>query len=425
MPVFSAPERLPKSRVRCVVTFDERETAEAEHRALQALGKDMRVKGFRPGHIPSPVIKERVNPDQLFEVLARELLKSALPELIRTNDLHPILPPRVSAESRSPVTLAVTIIERPEVKWKKKGPPSVSKKEVTVDPKEIEGLLDHTLRQYETASPVDRAAKEGDKVTIDFSGKDAEGKEITGTVAENFDVTIGSKSLIPGFEEELIGKKTGDEHTFTVTFPKEYHAEQLREKPVTFTIRMRGVSEVQKPELTDAFATEKLSLPSAAAVREAAESTIRSHHESAERMRREREFLEALAEAVDADLAEELVEEEAMNMFEQHAQRLQQQGMNIDDWFARAGKKPEEFQKELLTSADKRIRTRLGLQHMLHEKQIDLTDDEIAAMIEEAAAVLDTNDLDALTELRSRQGNAYEQAIWQRKIEKMLEELLK
>jgi trigger factor len=382
------------------------------------------VKGFRPGHVPPGIVRERLDPEQLFEETVRQLLRTALPELVKTHDLHPILPPRVTAESRQPIAITVTVIEKPTARWKKKAPVPMEKKNVAIDPKEVEELIGHTLRRHESTAPVERAARHGDRVTINFRGADAEGAEIPGTAAENFDVTIGSNQLIPGFEEQLIDKAIGQEHAFTVTFPDDYHAEHLRKKPVTFTVQVKGVAEVTRPELTDAFAAEKLSLPTAAAVREAAESTIRNHRASTERMERENAYFDALANAVDADLADELVEEEMGGLAEQHAQRLQESGMTHDDWLARTKKTKEQFAKEMREAAHKRILIRLGLQMELDERKTELTEEEITAMIEEESQRLAQHNDAAKKQLRARTGDLYHQALWQRRVEKMLGEIV-
>jgi len=406
-------KRLGQGRVQCLVTFAPEETAKAEERVVASLGRNVSLPGFRPGKAPADVLRAKLDPQRVFEETIRELLRDKLAALAKDNDIRPILPPKVEAQSRDPLTVAVTFVEKPEVKVKGGAKITVDKKEVKADAKDVERMVKYLVDQYRTTTVVDRVAKEGDEVTMDFVGTDAEGKEVPGIRTKGYDVVLGSKTLLPGFEEKLVGMKKDDSTSFTLTFPDKYHAEHLRNKPVTFAVTVTAVKEVHQPELTDAFAKEKGLGESVAAVKQKIEESMRGEEERIEQQRRERALFEAIREATKVDLAPELVEHAVQNLVEEMSHELQHQNSSFEAWMQQSGKKPEEIRKDLEEQAKKRLTLRFGIEALLDERKIEATDDELKAHLQKGQTLPDPN-----TE-------EFEQLRWQVRIEKLINELLK
>ncbi|MBU1911518.1 trigger factor, partial [Patescibacteria group bacterium] len=248
----TTPKKDKTGRTTFSVAFTKEQTKPAEEAALKKLAGSVNIEGFRPGKAPAEMLKEKVSPDQLLEETIRELLPDTIKKLTGESEIKPIIPPKVEAESRDPLTLKITFVEHPEVTVKGANKIKVEKKETKVDDKDVEKMIDYVLEQHIKTTKISRAAKEGDRITMNFKGEDSEGKEIEGTETTGHQVIIGSKSLIPGFEEELVGLKEKGKKTFSINFPKKYHAEHLQGKPVTFHVTVTNVEEVEKPKLTDA-----------------------------------------------------------------------------------------------------------------------------------------------------------------------------
>ncbi len=424
MPPKTSVQRQKNGKVVCTVVFDTADVAPAEDRAVRSLGRSVALPGFRAGKAPIERIRERLDKDRLFEETVRELLSGVLPSIAKEHDIKPIAPPRIGATSREPVTLEVTFIERPPVRWKKGVKLVVEKKEPAADEKDVQRVIDSMLKREEKAVSVDRAAKEGDRLVLDFRGTLEDGTAPEGMTASDYPVELGSKSLIPGFEEQLVGVQKGDTKDVQVSFPAAYHAKELQGKPATFAVTVRDVQALERPELTDALAKERFQAESAVAFREQIKSSLVGQEEEWERMRRERALLEKIAEAVDVDLAEELLEDETRALLQDHIDQLEKRGTTLAQWVEQSGKDQKELLAELQTQAGSRLRTRLGIQDLLETKDIKLTDDEAEAAIQLEIDALPSSQAAMAKELRNPASDTRQQFLWQKRVEKLLSTLL-
>ena len=424
MPAKNSVQRHKNGRVVCTVVFDAVDVGPAEERAVRSLGANVAIHGFRKGKAPPEKIRERLDPDRLFEETVRELLAGVLPGLAKEHDIKAIAPPRIGATSRDPVTLEVTFIERPPVRWKKGVKLVVEKNEPKADAADVQRVIDSMLKREEKANPVDRAAKEGDRLVLDFRGTLEDGTAPEGMTASAYPVELGSKSLIPGFEEQLIGVKKGDQKDVNVVFPDAYHAKELQGKNATFAVTVHEVLELARPELTDALAKELFQAESAAAFRDQIKASLVGQEEEWERMRRERALLEKIAEAVEVDLPEELLEDETRALLQDHIEQLERRGSSLAKWVEQSGKDQKELFADLQKQAGNRLRTRLGIQDLLETKEIKLTDDEAEAAIQLEIDALPSSQAAMAKELRNTASEARQQFLWQKRVEKLLSVLL-
>lgn len=417
-------ERLKKSRVSVTATFNEEEYASAEAEALKHLGQHVEVKGFRPGNAPADKIRERVGDDRVFEEAIRVLLKTHLQPMVDENGLKPIMPPKVEAVSRLPVTLKITFVEKPEVTVKKADKIKVEKKAHPVDQKDVQRVLDSVLQEHRLVQPVDRAAKEGDQVTVDFHATDDKGQEIPGMRAERYGIVIGKSNLLPGFEPELVGLKKGDRKEFTLTLPEKFQMEELRGKKADFHVTVHTVEEVTLPELTDAFAKEKLRQESAKAFTDMVEKSIRDQEEQFDRVRRERELLDMIRENTQADVAEELVEDEMRHLIAEWSEHLEAQKVSIEEALKREGKDAKGMEEEFRKRAEERWKLRLGIGKLIEERKTDVSEEDMQRTFDNFLLDMPADKQDAAKREWEKKGELYQELRYRALTEKVIDDLL-
>ena len=343
---------------------------------------------------------------------------------MKEHDIKPVAHPSVEIEKKEPLTVKIVFIEKPEVKLKGIEKIKIEKKEPKVDEKELQKMMDYILEKHKSYTVVERAAKQGDRITMDFYGEYKDGKEIEGIRTEGHQVEIGSKVLIPGFEDNLVGTKKGEKKSFTLTFPEKYHAEQLQNQPVTFHVTVQNVEEVSQPELTDEFAKKELQTESVADFKRQVEQSMVQQEVAMENQRRERVFMEELAKCTQVELAPELIDEETKQLVGEFGQQLQQQGMSIEQWLEHSGKKPEEFVEEMKKQAGERLKVRLGMQKLVEEKSIDVTDEEMDQIVGSFLAKASPEQRKEAEPAYKKGAQAYEQLKWQHKVEKVIKTML-
>ena len=412
-------------RVECTVTFTEAEIAPAEEKALHEISRDIEEPGFRKGNVPMDVVRKKANPQKLFEMTIHNLLPSTFERLIKDHDIKPVIHPRVEAVTRDPLSVKIIFIEKPDVSIKNIKNIKVEKKEPKVEEKDIQQMIDFILDKQKTTHPVDRESKEGDLITMDFWGADEDKNEIEGIRTTGHQVEIGSKVLIPGFEDELKGLKAGAEKSFTLTFPAKYHAEQLQNKPVTFHVKIVKVEEVKRPELTDEFVKAELDANTVAEFKKQVEESMMQQEQGMEDQRRERKLMDEIAKATKVDLAEELIDEETRQLVGEFEQQLKQQGMNMEQWMTATKKKPEEVLVDMKKQAEERLKLRLGMQQIVEELQIDITDEEMDQIVNDFLSRATPDQRKEVAPAYEKGAQAYEQLKWQKKVEKALETLMK
>ncbi len=420
----SSIERGKAGRSVVTVTLPAEAASKAAADALAKLGASVNVKGFRPGHAPEDVVRSKIDPDHLFEETVRLGLRSVLPGVLKEHALSPIVPPRIEAVSREPMTLKITFVERPPVKIKGADKLAPKKEEVKADPKDVERVIQSAMAEKRSYAAVERAAAKGDRVTVGFSAVDKDGKDITGLRADAERIVLGEGRLLPGFEDALVGLKPGEKKTFTLTLPEKFQAEHLRNQPATFTVTMGTVENVETPAFDDEFAKKELSQPSAQAFREMVEKGLREQEEQFQRMARERKLLDAIRDATQADLPEELVDQELRQLVEEWAMRLEQQGKSVEDALKAQGKTAKQVEEELRAEAANRWKLRLGIAHLIDEKKIAITEDEEKAAVESFLDNL-TDEERGEAEARIKAKDAlYDEVRWRATVDKLIASLL-
>ena len=411
-------KRDKRGAVVCIVSFEAAEVASAEEAAIKKLGGSITVKGFRPGAAPTDVLKENIDAPKLQDETIRGLLPDTFEKLIQEHEIEPIISPSIEIEKEDPLTIKVTFTERPTVKLKNIGKITVESEEATVDPKDIDRMVDYVLKQHQTSTDVDRPAQEGDRLTIDFTGTKLDGTEIPEITSEDYPTIIGSNVMLPGFEDELKGLKTGDTKDFPITFPEKHEREDLRGKPVTFHVTVKRVEELHTPELDDAFAKEHLHVESVEEFKKNVEESMLTQEKQFAKEKAQDEAFKKLVEATTVDLSEQLIASEEQSLMEEFSSQLQKQNMTIGDWLDQTGKDPDEARKEFAEQAERRLKLRLGMRAFIDEKSIEATDEEVDAYIEKLAFS------DEQRGSMQKGSEHYEQVKWQVLVEKVLDEII-
>ncbi len=355
------------------------------------LSKQANIPGFRKGHVPEKVLVQKLGEDYVNAHVQMEAVNEAYRHAVETEKLEVIEQPHdLNIISQDPLKFSLVVSVMPQLKlddeFKKF---KIEKKEVTVEEKDVQAVLNETTARFTTHTEESaEAAAMGDKVEVDFQGKDKDGKDLDGTDGKNYGLILGSQSFIPGFEEELVGLKAGEEKEFTITFPKDYHHEPFKSKEVVFAVKVNKVLKAKAPELTPAFIKD---LTGKEMDLEAFKADIRerviTERTAAERSRREEEFLQKAAEKyVTEHLPHALHDRELEFMLDEFKRNLANQGVKIEDFFAQTGRSEEDLFKEWHGEAEKRARQRLALEQLMKHAKMEVTADDIEAEIEKIAS---------------------------------------
>ena len=408
----------------CIAEFTEEAFEAAQQKAIKELGKEVKVDGFRPGQAPVEKLREKLNGEQVLNAAIRLLLPEVMEAMINEHKLHPIIPPKVDVEEMKPLKLKITFYEKPEVKIKGADKIQVKTDAPKLEDKDVERLVEYVRKQHQTSAKKDGPAAVGDRVTMDFWGETLDGREVENIRTTGHQVILGSKVLLPGFEDELIGVQAGDKKDFTLTFPEKHQAEELRNKPVAFHVQVTEVETVDVPELTDEFVQKNLQLDSVEAFKTQVREYMVEQEKQSLRKKYEEEALEKIRAATQVQLAPELIDDEFRAMLDDLQQHLQKQNVSFKDWLAQNNKTPENAEKELREQAEKRLTVRLGLAKLVDEKDIQMTDEEMQATIQEFLTPLSDKERAEIEPAYQKGQQAYEQLKWQKRVEKLLNQII-
>lgn len=402
-------EKLEKSEVKIIIELSEDEMKEYEQKTAERLSQEVKIDGFRPGKASLESVKTRVG-ETAFEAQAVEMaLPASYAKAITDEKIEVVSQPKVNITSHSPLKFEATAAVMPEVKVKDISKIKVKKNEVKVSDKDVEEILESLQRKEATFKEVDRAAKKGDRVEVDFTGHDKDGKEIPGTKSQNHPVIIGDEMLIPGFEDGLVGMKAEEEKKLELKFPKKYHAEKFQDKEVEFEVKVHKVEEREMPELDDAFA-EKVSQGNAKTVADL-KKDIKKHLEEVraedESQRQEGEFLEKVVELTEIKLPEAMVEAEIDFMLAKSKENMQAKGVDFDKYMEDMKEKGKDPRKDLRKQAEKQVTLRLALREIYNREDIEITDKDVEAEIAELAKSYPPEYKDAVNQMYGKGSDNY------------------
>ena len=412
---------IKESRFEVEVEVDKETWKKAQEKALEKLAKDVSVKGFRKGKVPAEVAKKHIDQGQLFNEAINSLLPSVFKEVLDEEKLRPFTRPSVDVSKLSDddLTLKFNIITAPKVKLGQYKDHHLGKEEVKVTPEEVENAMKARLEQNAELVLKDGASEMGDTVVIDFEGF-VDGKPFDGGKAENYSLELGSHSFIPGFEEQLVGKKANDEVEVNVTFPEQY-IDSLKGKAATFKVKVHEVRAKKIPELNDESVKELdiKGVEDLAGLRKYEEEHLRSHKEQDVRRAYWDKLIDAIIKDSEMNIEDEVLDEEVHAMKDNLARQAAQSGMSLEQYLSITGQSEEELDKTLRVEADKNIRTVLIMEKVAELEELQVTPEELDFEIAKIADAYKM-EFNKVKELLTKDMDRFTQNIRTRRIEDFL-----
>ena len=367
-----------KTDVTLLISVDAQFIDPYQKSVLKRLKKDLKVDGFRPGNVPDKIAERELGAERVQAEVLEEVVMHAYTRAARELKLDTIASPNISLKKFVPYTeleFEAEVAIMPEVKIDLTKL-SVKKSKVKVDPKEITETLENLRKQSATKIASKSAIKNGDEVKFDFDGTRA-GKPVDGASAKGHVLTIGEGSFIPGFEENMIGLKNGATKTFTVTFPKDYHAKDLAAADVEFTVTIHEINTSELQKLNDSWAKTVGPVQDLKALKVEIAKSL-EHNKQAEIDKQfENQVLEAALKLAKFDAPSSLVEEQIARLRSETEENLRNSGLDIEKYLQLQGQKPEEFEATLKTEAEKRVKIGLLLRQIIESEKVTVSDAEV------------------------------------------------
>lgn len=350
--------------------------------------KKVKIDGFRPGKAPRNIYEQKYGKQSIVVEAVDSCMNEAYVKALKEFKGEPIMQPTVGIEKadETGVTYVFTFTTKPEIKINKYTNLGVKKDSVKVTKKDVDAEIEKMRKEYADLTVKDGKAENGDTVIIDFEGFDGD-KAFEGGKAENYALELGSNSFIPGFEEALVGVKKGDKKDVNVTFPKDYHAEELKGKPVVFKVLVHEVKTKVYPELDEDFFLD-LGLEDVKTkedLEKMVKETMTEQKEYEAENKYVDELFEALLKETSVEVPHELIHEELDRMVEQYAERLKMQGITLEQFYKFTNSSEEALKAQMHEEAEKRVKLRFAIDEIIELEKIDATDEEANRDAEEKA----------------------------------------
>lgn len=372
-----------------VVKVEGAEWKNALDKAFKEKVKTVTVDGFRKGKVPRDIYEKKFGKESLYFPASDYVIEDAYKKALDESKLIPVVQPKVDIKSvdENQIEFTFKIITKPEVNVKKYKGLKVKPVEVKVTKEEVEHEMGHLLERYtETKVKENGTVENGNIAVIDFEGfKD--GKAFDGGKAENYELEIGSNTFIPGFEDQLVGMKLNEEKDINVTFPKDYHAEDLKGAKVVFKVKVNDIKEKVAREFDkDLFDDLGIDgVDSKEKLEKHLEEEIKAQKEMDAENKYVEELLEAVSKNVDVDIPEEMVEEEIDRLIDRYSEQLRMQGISLDMYYEFTKSTEKDLRAHLEKEAYSHVLYRLMLEELINTEKVEVSDDEVEKEIEETS----------------------------------------
>ena len=372
-----------------VIKIEGKEWTDALDKAFQERVKTVQVDGFRKGKVPRDIYEKKFGKESLYFPASDFVVEDAYRKALEESKLLPVVQPKVDIKSvdTTGIEFSFKIVTKPEVKIKKYKGLKVKPEVVKVTKEEIEHEMGHLLERFtETRVKENGIVEKGDIAVIDFEGfKD--GKAFAGGKAENYELEIGSNTFIPGFEDQLVGAKLNEEKDINVTFPEDYHAEELKGAKVVFKIKVNDIKEKVEREF-DKELFEDLNIDGVDS-KEKLEKHIKEDIAARKEMDAENIYvenlLEAVAKNVEVDIPEEMVEEEIDRLIQKYNEQLRMQGISLEMYYEFTKTTEKDLRAQMEKEAYNHVLYRLMLEELLEIEKVKVDDKEVDKEVTEMA----------------------------------------
>ena len=371
------------------IKIEGKEWEEALDKSFKKINATKTIDGFRKGKAPKNIFLKKYGVESLFMEASNLCVDSAYKKMIDENSkleiaAQPILDIRSIDEKHIEYVFTLTL--KPEVKLGKYKDLDVKKESVKVTKKEITEAIDHMREEYKENIIKDGQIEKNDIAVIDFEGfKD--GVAFEGGKGENYSLTIGSNTFIPGFEDQLIGLSAGDTKDVCLSFPDDYHVEDLKGKPVVFKVKVNEVKQIKLPELDKDFFLDlgMEGIDSKESLEAQVKENIKTHKEAKADSKYTDDLLETIAKDSEIDVPETMINDEVSRMIEQFEQHISMQGISIEQFYQITNSNEEKLREQYKDEALKRIKYRLILEEIIKQEKIEVKDSEVEDRILELA----------------------------------------
>lgn len=419
-------KKLPHSHVQFELVFDEAVMKKWKPQAIAKLSEEANIKGFRKGHIPENVLVEKFGAEYVQACTIDMALPGVYADFVKEHKIHVVAKPKVEEKGKNPPTFEVTVAVYPEVEVGKYEKIKVPQEKVKVSKDDIKKVMENIQQRSSEFKKVDRAAKEGDKVEIDFDGFDADGKPVPNTSSKKHPLLLGKTQFLADFEDHVVGMKAGEDKEFTMTFPKDYHAEAMRGKPITFKVKLHEVQEVVLPEIDEAFiekATGKKQ--SKADFEKEVEAQIQAEKEREVHAKREQKLVEEVIKITKIDPPEEMVHDELHHLLDDQKRHVAQQGASWEAYLKHIKKTDEQLHEEMKPQALNRLTARLAFQVILDKEKIEVDEKDVKKEVEAIKAYYGQHpDAKKIDEMYKKGAQMYEELKRRLQMNKLVDKLL-
>ena len=380
-------EKLEKSMVELQFSIDAETFKSAVGAAFKRESKKYTVPGFRKGHAPRAMIEKMYGKDLFQYDAINDLFPEAYEAAVKEAGIEVVGSPEpevVSMSEEGGAVLKVKVAVKPEVQLGDYIGLTVTKDVKTVDEADVDAEIKRMQDRNGRLLTRDGEAQNGDTADIDFEGF-VDGKAFEGGKAEHYSLVLGSGSFIPGFEEQVVGHKAGDEFDVNVKFPEEYQAEELAGKDATFKIKLHEVKYKELPELDDDFAKDVSEYDTLDELKDSIRKGIAANQEKQADQKLENDLIDQVVSGMQAEIPEAMVNARIEELVQDFQYRISQQGLKLEQYLQYMGMKMEQFKEQFREQADKQVKMRLAMEAIVAKEGIETTAEEFEAEVKRIA----------------------------------------
>lgn len=381
-------ENLEHNMVKLTIEVSAEEFEKAMQGAYLKAKNKINIPGFRKGKAPRAMIEKMYGAGIFYEDAANALIPEAYDKEIANCDLNIVSQPKIDVvqiEKGKEFIFTAEVAVKPEVTLGEYKGLEVPKAEIEVTEEEIQKEIDKERENNARTIDVDdRAVANGDMIKLDFDGS-VDGVPFAGEKAENYDLTVGSGSFIPGFEDQLVGAEIGKELDVTVTFPEEYHAKELAGKEAVFKCKVNEIKVKELPEADDEFAQDVSEFDTLAEYKEDLKKKLTEKKEAAAKNAKETAAVEKAVENAQMDIPAAMIDSQVRNMADDFARRLQSQGLSVEQYFQFTGMTAEKMLEQMRPEAEKRIKNSLTLEAIAAKENFEIADEKVEEELQKMA----------------------------------------
>lgn len=374
-------ENVEKNKVKLTIEVASELFEDGMKKSYQKNVKYINVPGFRKGKAPRKMIEKMYGPAVFYEDAVNFIIPDAYDEAVKEADIHPVSQPEIDivtiGEADKPFVFTAEVFTKPEVKLGTYKGVEIEKVENKVTDADVDAEVASMREKNSRMVTVeDRAAENGDITTIDFEGF-CDGVAFEGGKGTDYELTLGSGTFIPGFEEQIVGKKIGEEFDVNVKFPEEYHSEELKGKDAVFKVTLKGIKVKELPTLDDEFAKDVSEFDTLDALKEDIKAKLTKEAENKTKAEIENRALEAAVEGAEIDLPECMVDNQVEKMLEDYAYRLKSQGIDMKMYLQYTQMTEDQLKEQMKPSAKQQVLGSLVLEKIAELEKLEATDEDI------------------------------------------------